>query len=220
MTDSNDLKALKDENRLSLWLIIAFNSLFLYAVAQENAIRLEGIRAAIFNAENLIPVGFAIVAATVVNGILSDGTKNRLVFLRWRHSLPGHRAFSRHALDDPRIDIQALRVICGPNWPTTPAAENQRWYSLYRGVADRPPVRQVHRDFLLLRDYAGMAILMVLIYGGAATYFVASLKVALLYELLLIAQFLAVRHSARNYGISFVKTVLAQVSVLPKAATP
>jgi hypothetical protein len=218
MTDSNDLKALKDENRLNLWLIIAFNSLFLYAVAQENAIRLDGIRAAISNAENLVPVGFAIVAATVVNGILSDETKNRLVFLRWTHSLPGHRAFSRHALEDPRIDIQALKVACGPDWPTTPAAENQRWYALYRGVADCPPVRQVHRDFLLLRDYAGMAALMVLIYGGAAVYAVASLKIALLYDLLLIAQFAAVRHSARNYGISFVKTVLAQVSVPSPAA--
>lgn len=98
MTDPNDLKPLKDENRLSLWLIIAFNSLFLYAVAQENAIRLEGIHAAISNAGNLIPVGFAIVAATVVNGILSDETKNRLVFLRWHNALPGHRAFSKYAL--------------------------------------------------------------------------------------------------------------------------
>jgi hypothetical protein len=213
MTDSSDLKALKDENRLNLWLIIAFNSLFLYAVVQENAIRLEGIRAAFSNAENLIPVGFAIVAATVVNGILSDETKNRLVFFRWKDALPGHRAFSRHALEDPRINIQTLREACGADWPTTPAAENQKWYALYRVVADRPPVRQVHRDFLLLRDYTGMAALMIPIYGGAATYSIASTKIALLYCLLLMAQFLVVRHSARNYGISFVKTVLAQVSV-------
>ncbi|MGA8528804.1 MAG: hypothetical protein WB622_03760 [Acidobacteriaceae bacterium] len=213
MTDPNDLKPLKDENRLSLWLIIAFNSLFLYAVAQENAIRLEGIHAAISNAGNLIPVGFAIVAATVVNGILSDETKNRLVFLRWHNALPGHRAFSKYALDDPRIQIQVLQAVCAPDWPTTPKTENQKWYLLYRGVADRPPVRQVHRDFLLLRDYAGMAALMVPIYGGAATYTVESLRVAVVYGLLLMAQFLVVRHSARNYGISFVRTVLAQVSV-------
>jgi hypothetical protein len=213
MTDPNDLKALKDQNRLNLWLIIAFNSLFLYAVAQENAIRLEGFRAAFSKVENVIPVGFAIIAATVVNGILSDGTKDRLVFLRWNHALPGHRSFSKHALEDPRIDIQALRGVCGPDWPTTTAAENQKWYVLYRAVADRPPIRQIHRDFLLLRDYSGMAALMVPIFGGAAIYIVASQRVALTYCLLRLAQFWVVRHSACNYGISFVKTVLAQVSV-------
>ncbi len=213
MTDTSDLKALKDEYRWQLWLIIALNSLFLYAVVQENAIRLDGIRTALSNTSNLIPVGFAIVAVTVVNGILSDKTKYRLVFLRWKFALPGHRAFSRHALDDPRISLQALQEVCGPDWPTTPAAENQKWYALYRTVADRPPVRQVHRDFLLLRDYTGIAALLAPIYGGAAIYAVASPNIALLYTSLLITQFAIVRHSARNYGISFVKDVLAQVCV-------
>ena len=214
MTDPS-LKSIKDEYRWQLWLVLACNTLFLYGVVQENAIRIEGIRAAISNANSLIPIGFAIIAVTVVNGILSDETKNRLVFLRWKHALPGHRAFSTHALKDPRINLKALEAATG-DWPITPEAENQQWYALYRGVADRPQVRQVHRDFLFMRDYAGMAALVVLIYGGAGFYAIPSQRVAVLYLVLLILQFAVVRHSDSNYGISFVKTVLAQVAV----ATP
>jgi hypothetical protein len=213
MTDSSELKSLKDEYRWHLWLIIAFNSIFLYAVAQENAIRLDGIRVALSNASNLIPVGFAIVAVTVVNGILSDGTKNRLVFIRWKYALPGHRAFSRHALDDPRINFKALQEMCGPDWPYTPESENQKWYAFYRTVENRTAIRQVHRDFLFLRDYTGLAALIALIYGGAGAFEIASPKIAALYGSLLIGQFIVVRHSACNYGISFVKNVLAQVTV-------
>lgn len=220
MTESSEPKSLKDEYRWQLWLIITFNSIFLYAVIQENAIRLDGIHAALSNAGNLIPVGFAVVAVTVVNGILSDGTKNRLVFLRWNYALPGHRAFSRHASDDPRINLKALRAICGPDWPSTPEAENQMWYALYRTIENRTPIRQVHRDFLFLRDYTGLAALVALIYGGAGAFEIVSPKIAALYASLLIAQFIIVRHSAHNYGLSFVKNVLAQVTVSSPTVAP
>ena len=85
-------KSLKEQNRWQLWILVAVNSLFLYGLVQGNAIRVDGLRAAFKDAQNLIPVGAALVIATVLNGLVSADIKARLVFLRWNHALPGHRA--------------------------------------------------------------------------------------------------------------------------------
>src|SRR5262249_12988902 len=61
--------SLKQQNRWQLWIIVAVNSLFLWGVIQANAIRLDGIRGLFSDVENLLPMGFAIVIATVLNGI-------------------------------------------------------------------------------------------------------------------------------------------------------
>ena len=38
-------KSLKEQNRWQLWLVVAFNSLFLYGVVQANTIKVDGLRA-------------------------------------------------------------------------------------------------------------------------------------------------------------------------------
>ncbi|MGA3099525.1 MAG: hypothetical protein ABSF25_23975, partial [Bryobacteraceae bacterium] len=87
-------KSLKDQYRWQLWMIVAVNTLFLYGVVQANAIKVDGLRAIFTDAQNLLPVGVALIVATVLTGLLSSEAKARLVFLRWHHALPGHRAFS------------------------------------------------------------------------------------------------------------------------------
>src|SRR4051794_13792702 len=84
-------ESLKDQYRWQLWLIVAVNTLFLYGVVQANAIKVEGLRGIFTDAQNLLPVGVALIVATVLNGLLSADAKPRVVFLRWRHALPGHR---------------------------------------------------------------------------------------------------------------------------------
>jgi hypothetical protein len=78
-----------------------------------------------------------------------------------------------------------------------------------------PAVQQVHRDFLLLRDYAGLAALFLIGFGAAALFVVAPWKVLAFYRGFLIIQFLVVRHAAATYGIRFVCTVLAQKAGKP-----
>src|SRR5712671_5918274 len=56
----------------------------------------------------------------IVNGLLSAETKARLVFLRMKDALPGHRAFSKYAASDPRVDISNLKKICGNKFPDDP----------------------------------------------------------------------------------------------------
>jgi hypothetical protein len=170
----------------------------------------SGFTAMFTKATNLLPVGFAVILTTVANGLLSAEMKERLVFLRWRHALPGHRAFSKYAYSDPRVDLTALRKLAGNKLPTDPDQQNRTWYRFYKEVENVPAVQQVHRDFLLMRDYAGLAVLFLLGFGGAAFLVVPSITVSLGYCIILLIQFAAVRRAAATYGIRFVSTVLAQ----------
>jgi hypothetical protein len=155
-------------------------------------------------------VGFALVIATVMNGLVSADVKARLVFLRWLHALPGHRAFTKYAVRDPRIDLSALEKLHGGPLPTGPAEQNRAWYRIYKAAENDQAVRQVHRDFLLLRDYTGLSAVFIVFYGAAGLYAIPSIKVGLTYLLALVLQYVLVRQAASNYGIPMVTTVLAR----------
>jgi hypothetical protein len=112
VTSRGNSKSFKDQNRWHLWLLIAMNSTAFYAALNFSDFESSGFRALINSATQLLPVGLATVVTTIANGLLSADMKARLVFLRWHHALPGNRAFSKHALHDPRIDqIRLVRVI-------------------------------------------------------------------------------------------------------------
>jgi hypothetical protein len=203
-------KSLKEQNRWQIWIIVAVNSLFLYGVVQANAVRTDGLRDALTGMQNLVPVGLALAIATVLNGLVSPDMKARLVFLRWHHPLPGHRAFSRYALLDPRIDTSALEKLYGGLLPAGPVEQNRAWYRIYKTVENDPAVRQVHRDFLLLRDYTALSAVFTVFYGVAGLYAIPSTRTAIIYLLVLAAQSLIARQAASNYGVRMVTTVLAR----------
>lgn len=206
-------KPLKEQNRRLIWSIIAANGLFFFAVVKANAILLDDLRSVFSDPEKLLPVGFAVIIATVLNGLLSADTKARVVFWRWHYALPGHRAFSQHALADPRVDPDALRKAVGDSLPVDPLEQNRTWYKLYKAVEKEPAVEQVHKDFLLLRDYAGLAALFVAFNGTVGLYAIPSRWVWAFYLVILVIQYLVVRQAAANYGNRMVSTVLAQHSV-------
>jgi hypothetical protein len=206
-------KSLKDQYRWQLWFIVAVNTLFLYGVVQANAINVDGLRAIFTDAQNLLPVGVALIVATVLNGLLSAEAKARVVFLRWHHALPCHRAFSEHAGREPRIDVEALEKIHGAPLPTDPLEQNRTWYRIYKSIENDPAVRQAHRDYLFMRDYTGLCTVFFVLYGAGGMFIISSTKVGLTYLLVLAVHFVLVRQAARNYGIRFprfVTTVLAR----------
>jgi hypothetical protein len=205
-------RSLKDQNRWQLWLAIAANALIFYAVIQVESFTLAGLKPLFSGASNLLPAGFALILTTVANGFFSADAKARLVFLRWTHALPGHRAFSVHAISDPRIDVAKLRRLCGNKLPTDPAEQNRTWYRLYKTVEHVPAVEQVHRDFLLMRDYTGLSALFLIVLGTAALFMAPSWRVSAVYCGCLAVQLILVRHAAATYGIRFTKTVLAEKS--------
>ena len=206
-------KSLKDQNRWQLWLTIAANVAAFYAVAQSELLAASGIKGLLLGATNLLPVGLALVVTSVANG-LSAEIKAKLVFLRVRHALPGHRAFSELAERDPRIDLVRLKKLLGNKMPSGPDAENRAWYRFFKEVESDPAVLHIHREFLFTRDYAGLAFLFLFVFG-VAMFVAAPWKIALAYVGVLVLQFALVRHAAATYGHRFVCTVLARKVAKP-----
>ena len=219
MAKNGGSQKLKEQNRRQLWLIIASNAVVYYGACQWATFELSGIKAALTGAANLLPVGLAVVVTTIANGLLDSATKERLVFLRWNDVLPGHRAFSVHAKADPRIDFTRLQRACGNKIPSDPKEQNSLWYRFYLEVQDVPAVLQVHRDYLLLRDYTGLAALFLIGFGIAALFLVAPWKACGLYLGILLLQLIVVRHAGATYGVRFVCTVLAQKAGKPTTSS-
>jgi hypothetical protein len=175
------LKSIKEGNRLYVGAVVLVNALLLYTISQSGAISISGLKALFTESTNLLPVGLALIVTTVANGLLSSDLKARLVFLKWRHALPGHRAFSQYAPSDPRVHLANLRKVCGDEFPSDPVQQNRTWYRLYKTVEHNSSVEQVQRDFLLTRDYTGLAALFVVTFGPVALFIMPSWRVSLLY---------------------------------------
>ncbi len=211
-------KSLKEKNRNLLWVVIAVNTLLFCAVVQANALRLDDISSLFKEPQDFMPVGLAVLISTVLNGLLTADTKARLVFLRWRHPLPGHRAFTEYAVSDPRVDPEILKQNLGGALPVDPVDQNRTWYRIYKSVEREPAVDQVHRDFLLLRDYAGLSVLFIIVNTSVGLYAISSLKVWAIYSVVLLAQYVLVRQAASHYGVRMVTSVLAQVAAKSSAS--
>lgn len=216
MSEGAGTKSLKDQNRWQLWLTIAANVAVFYVVLRADALATLGWKGFLTAAIDLLPIGLALIVVSVANGLLSASLKARLVFLRWTHALPGHRAFSTHAHTDPRIDLTRVKRSIGNRLPKGPEAENSTWYRIFKDEEAAPEVQHIHREFLFMRDYTAFAALFLVGLGIAAAVLVPW-RVALIYSLGLLAQLIIVRHAAATYGNRFVCTVLAVRSA--KAST-
>ena len=154
----------------------------------------------------------AALLTTVLNGLLSASAKARIVFLRWRDALPGHRAFTEHGPRDPRVDMARvealLRVV-----PQDPAAQNRAWYSLLKAYEGDAAVADAHKAFLFTRDYAALSLLALMILAPICLAVSRGSVPAWFFAGALVLQFVVVRRSAATYGIRFAGTVLARASV-------
>ncbi|WP_407114571.1 hypothetical protein [Bradyrhizobium sp. LMG 9283] len=201
-------KSLKNQNTSSLITILVVNiAIFAVALKTDQLVAAD-YEEMLKHWQALIPAGLGVVFIGVINGLLDIQTKARLVFWRWHDRLPGCRAFSYYVHRDPRIDIAALKSKVGP-FPTAPSEQNALWYKLYKLVEGDPRVLQVHRLFLLTRDYAGIAFMLLIVLGGIGTMAMQTYRTALVYAGALLAQFVLSAIAARNYGVRFVNTVLA-----------
>jgi hypothetical protein len=146
--------------------------------------------------------------ALVLTAIPSGRWKYVLVFWRWRDPLPACRAFSVHALADPRIDLDQLRRHVG-TFPAEPRAQNTRWYALYKDVESEPSVAESQRSFLLFRDLATLSALLLLVVPALFWWWVHNAAGAKASALLFLVQYLGAALAARATAIRFVRNVLA-----------
>jgi hypothetical protein len=201
-------KSLKDQNTASLVAILIVNIAIFAVVLKTDQLLAADYQEVLKHWQALIPAGLGAILIGVVNGLLSVQAKARLVFWRWHNPLPGSRAFSHYVHLDPRIDVAALNSKVGP-FPAKPNEQNALWYKLYKSVENDPRVLHVHRLFLLTRDYAGIAFMLLIIFGGIGAVAMQTYKTELLYTAALLIQFVTSAVAARNYGTRFVNTVIA-----------
>jgi hypothetical protein len=163
--------------------------------------------------DGLLALSFSL-ATIVLNAVLGDLGKARLVFWRWTNPLPGCRAFTRIMLTDPRVDMVRLRAKVSPI-PSEPKEQNAVWYRLYKAHGDKQTILEAHRAYLLTRDMAALAAVFVISFSLGAFITAIGWKLATLYSGALLAQYLIVATSARNYGKRFVANVLVEESHSP-----
>ena len=200
--------SLKEANRPSILLVIFANLVVFFVAVKTGSIVSEGLTALVRDWQDALPVGGAVLLTALLNGLLSRDNKARVVFWRWHHSLPSREAFSRHAKTEQRVDLEALENRLG-ELPDDPAGESALWYKIYRQHRDDPAITQVHRDFLLMRDWCGLSFLFFIVLGITGFFFIEPQTVAWVYVALLAAQYVLTMVAARNYGISLVRNVLA-----------
>lgn len=206
-------KTLKERNAKLIWTVVAANAVLYAWFLRQDVVAMPSLTALAKSWETAVPAGMMFLLTVALNGVLSPATKARLVFWRWREVLPGHRAFTHFAKEDPRVDFEALERQFG-SFPTSGLEQNRRWVRLYRSLEERPKVEHINREYLLLRDWTGLAALACAVLAPAAWWFGRSRDVAVVYALVVGLQYVIVRTAAKNAGERLVTTVLSEAIVL------
>lgn len=197
---------LKDLNRPLLALV-----LIAHVVAYYILLNSLSLQQAITNLKDYESYSGSLAVAAIVgvlNSLISSTGKARIVFLKWKNPLPGSRAFDEILNQDDRIDPAIITQAAGGTLPLEPSMQNRLWYQWYRQFSDESSVKQVHREFLLTRDWATLTVLLFVGFIPLAVIEVGPQKAGY-FALGLIAEFLLVRRSAAVHGNRFVATVLA-----------
>ena len=151
------------------------------------------------------------VATVVLDGLVSADNKARVVFWRLHDPLPGSRAFSEHLPREPRANQEHLIFDWG-ELPINAPEQNHLWYRMLKKHETDIRVSEAHYRWLITRDLTSFAFLFLIFLGGATISVEFSRATSSIYLLLLGLQYLACMVAARNYGVRFVRTVLAVAS--------
>lgn len=203
-------KSLKAANLAWQWSVVAVDTLVIVLLAFPELLTNGAVKE--FAWVRALFAGAAPVIVLLIASLFSSDIKATLVFWRIKETLPGHRAFSVHALCDPRIDLEALRKHVGA-FPQAAREQNALWFKLYKKVESEITVAEAHRHYLLFRDLASMSILLIPIAAVALHFTGASGIAALSAAVFLFVQYAATAIAARHSGIGFVTNVLTLHSV-------
>lgn len=198
-------KSLKTQNIPLIGAIAGLDALCIAAITHPD---LDFAHLSTISAVRWLSSAAVPVLVMLLTSILPATTKAILVFWRLKDTLPGHRAFSRYARSDPRIDLARLKKSVG-EFPVEAREQNSRWYQLFKKVEGDLAVAGASKNWLLSRDLAAMSFLLcfaappLLLLAGAGRAEVE------LCAALFAVQYLVAALVARNQGVSLVTNVLA-----------
>ena len=109
-----------------------------------------------------LPASALAVLASLFQDIVPKPVKEFFVFYRLRNRLPGHRAYTKICVGDPRIDANFLaRMRKGSR--SDPERQNVEWYGQYRAVSTEPSVMHENFRYLAWRDLTATLIVLGLL---------------------------------------------------------
>jgi hypothetical protein len=204
---------LQGENAVRLWIFLGANLAIFFALFVSGGLSAAAIDQfwhRVTTKDGLIAAIIPILAI-VLSGVFSDEWKARLVFWRLRDPLPGCRVFSELLATDNRVKKEALANRLGV-YPRDADKQNALWFSLYKIHGGLDTVLESQKIYLLTRDMASMSFLFLILFPLGV--FAENLKweVAAMYAVALLAQYVLIAISARNYGNRFVLNVLVEES--------
>jgi len=153
------------------------------------------------------------ILVVAVSNLPGTNTKARIVFLRWKHPLPGSRAFEQRNLGgDARINQDQLKLMLGGKFPRGAVEQNAIWYGLYQKTQDDPRVQESQYEFLLFRDLTWLSIVFLVTSIVSAISNPSSRPIIYPAIVVFVGLCLLFRGSAAERGRRFVNTVLAMTA--------
>ena len=144
----------------------------------------------------------------VLSCCLPEKVKNVVVLWKIKNPLPGCRAFTELAKNDPRIDINELSEKYG-KLPKGPVEQNRLWYKIYKNKQNEPIILASHGRWLLFRDLGAIALIFLLVLPSASLIPSPGTESAI-YSGLLLVQYILLSIAGQNTSKRFACNVLAR----------
>lgn len=209
--------SLKAQNAWLIRAVLAIHALvFLYVALRPFALAEFAWPNVIENGKAvLVPASLSLAAIVfaklILLGLIPSHLRDQLIHWRWKHPLPGSRAFSKFGPADPRVDLVRLADLYGP-LPIDPNEQSRLFYRVYRQYAISIGVLDAHRSYLAARDIGTINLILFIllpVLGWWATG--DELRTALYAATLLLAYFLTAI-AAQIYSARLIENVLASAS--------
>ena len=170
---------------------------------------LAEIKAAV--APGSLSLAIIVLAKLVLLGLLPARLRDRLIHWRWRHPLPGSRAFTKFGPVDVRVDMARLERRYGP-LPTERGAQDRLFYKIYRAHADELGVLDAHKSYLASRDIGFINLILFVLLPAFAWWATGNPGRVAAYAASLFASYVVMALAAQIYAGRLVENVLATAS--------
>lgn len=194
---------------------VAFEPVLLAQLAVPDA--LEKAKAAL--APGSLSLAIIVLAKLVLLGLVPAHLRDRLIHWRWRHPLPGSRAFSKFGPSDSRVDMGKLEQTYGP-LPDDPSEQDRLFYKIYSAYADSIGVLDAHKSYLAARDIGIINLVLFVFLPSFAWWATLDGTRTATYAGALLLSYLLMAIAAQVYGARLVENALAAASAHHKNASP
>lgn len=158
-----------------------------------------------------LSLGVIALTRLVLLGLIPPTLRDRVVHWKWKHPLPGARAFSQIGPGDPRVNMQRLRELYG-KLPIAAAKQSQLFYTIYKKHENEVAVLDAHKSYLAARDIATINLILLFVLPVIAAAATRNIKLSTLYALVLLIAYAATCWAAKVYGTRLVQNSLAIAS--------